>query len=136
MKKLSALLVAGVMVASLSQAAFADTERGEFTENNPVLAHTVTLPLRLITGTFGATAGFFGGAAKGVVTGFHDADDWAHDIHSDDEGDAAEATTRNLMYFPTQAVGTAAYVPLNVLTESTKGFADFGVRGYNWWNRL
>lgn len=136
MKKLSAVLVAGVMVATLAQSVALAGETGEFTENNPVLSHVATLPLRVLTGTVGATAGFFGGAAKGFVTGFRDADDWAHEVHSDNEGDAAEATTRNLMYFPTQAIGTAAYIPLNTIKESSKGFAEYGVAGYNWWNRF
>lgn len=149
MKKINALLLAGVMAGTLlasaaqaedetlSSSAASDTavETGPFTSKYPVASHLVTAPFRVVTTAASGTVGLVGGTFKGIGTGVQDSFGYADEFGPEGD-DTLHKGARGLLYFPTAGVSTLYYVPRNVATEAGKNAWDFGSRGYSWWNRF
>lgn len=148
MKKINALLLAGVMAGTLLTAAAqaedetlsnsasnTPVEAGPFTTKYPVASQIVTAPFRVVTTAASGTIGLVGGTFKGIGTGVQDSFGYADEFGPEGD-DTLHKGARGLLYFPTAGVSTLYYVPKNVATEAGKNAWDFGNRGYQWWNRL
>ncbi|MDX2084996.1 MAG: hypothetical protein SFZ03_06375 [Candidatus Melainabacteria bacterium] len=129
-KTLTLALLALTLVLQAGVASFADEESstqqelGPLTTEHPMTWHTISLPFRAVTGSFGLVGGAVAGSAQGIA----ETEEQIYD-------NTFARVSENPLLFPVGLVGAVAGIPFGILKGAPPEAARMGLKGYSWWDR-
>ncbi len=118
--KLTGLVLSTLLLATSINLPALAGEDGPWETDHPAVWHTVSLPLRLVTGAVTGTGG-------GIVAG------------AEKVGEAVSDTNEYIVdedLTPAQLVAVPVAIPVGFVLGSPIGFVDYFKKGYKWWNRF